>query len=159
MKLLNRKFFELFFSFIIILFLYNSCKSAASEFYYNDRVEKTEYEKMAEESYFTNIPKEQQKTDKDVLVIFSGSAFKGKTVIINKKDSLSFNLPPDPTGCYGILFKKIPKSTKKIRVSVEGKKDIFIPIIDKSDYIDIGDAKQNKWGVGYSKNFPSYFCM
>ncbi|KPH14109.1 hypothetical protein [Chryseobacterium sp. ERMR1:04] len=158
MKLHNKKFLH-FFSFLIVYLALYSCKSTAVEFYYNDKTEKTQYEKMAEESYFSTVPKGQQKTDKDVLVIFNGSAFNGKTIIINKKDSLLFDLPPDPPGCYGILFKKIPKSTKKIRLSVEGKKDVFIPIISKYDYIDIGDATKTKWGVNYSKNFPSYFCM
>ncbi|UKB86108.1 hypothetical protein LF887_10925 [Chryseobacterium sp. MEBOG06] len=143
---------------ILCLILYN-CKSTVREFYYDNRIEKTDHEKIAEELYFNNVPKEQQKTDKDVLLVFSGSAFKGKTIIINKKDRLSFDLNPDHTGCYGILFKKVPKSLKKINISVEGKENIIFPISDKYDYIYIGDVAKSKRGITYSHNFPSYFCM
>ncbi|KFF11699.1 hypothetical protein IW15_15960 [Chryseobacterium soli] len=158
MRLPNNFFLKLFFSFIVVQFLY-CCKSTAAKFYYDDRTEKTEYEEMAEESYFADIPKEYQKTDKDILIIFSGSAFKGKTIIINNRDSLSFKSEAGESGCYGVRFKNVNKSLKKIKLSVEGKKDIVIPFIEKYDYIDIGDATKSKWGIGYSKILPSFFCM
>lgn len=157
MKLLNKAYLIVFLS-IIVLFNY-SCKSNSGEFYYDNRIKKTEYEKIAEESYFTDIPKEYQKTDKDILVIFRGSAFKGKTIVIDNKDSISFKHEAGDSGCYGVTFRKINKSAKKIKLSIEGKKDIVIPFIEKYDYIDIGDATKSKWGVGYSKILPSFFCM
>lgn len=159
MKLPNSFILKLFFSFIIVHFLY-CCKSTAAKFYYDDRTEKTEYEKQAAEMYLNDVPKEYQKTDKDVLVIFSGGAFKGKTIIINNKDSISFDVKPESAGCYGVTLRKIPKSEKKIRLSIEGKKDIVIPILEKYDYIDVGDTfDKTKWGVGYSKILLSFFCM
>ncbi|KPH14106.1 hypothetical protein [Chryseobacterium sp. ERMR1:04] len=158
MKLANKHCLELFFSFVILLFLYN-CRSSSAKFYYDDRIVKTDYEKKAEEIYLNDIPKEYQKTDKDVLLIFSGSAFKGKTIVINNRDSISFKSEAGESGCYGTTFRKINKSENKIKLSVEGKKDIIIPFIQKYDYIDVGDATKAKWGVGYSKILPSYFCM
>ncbi|KPH14110.1 hypothetical protein [Chryseobacterium sp. ERMR1:04] len=159
MKLANKRFLH-FFSFLtVFLFLYN-CKSTVGEFYYNDRTEKTEYEKMDEETYLNDVPKQYQKTDKDILVIFNGEAFKGKKIVINNKDSITFKIEPGSSGCYGATSRKINKSLKKIKLSVEGKKDIIIPFIEKYDYIEIGDAyDKTKWGIQYNKIFPSYSCM
>ncbi len=157
MKLLNKLLIIIFLN-IVVFSAYN-CKSVTAEFYYNDRIEKTNYEKDAEKMYFEEVPKEYQKTDKDILIIFSGAAFKGKTIIINNKDSIHFDLKPESPECYGVIMRKVPKSVKKIKLSVEGKKDIVVPFIDKYDYIDIGDATKSRWGVGYSKILPSFFCM
>ncbi|MEJ5051782.1 hypothetical protein WH221_18270 [Chryseobacterium culicis] len=156
MKLHNNKYF-LFFYLIILVLLY-SCKNLSVEYYYDDRTEKTSNEKVAEDEYFKDIPKEYQKTDNDILLLFNGAAFKGKTIIINNKDSINFKSVSE-SGCYGVTYKKVNKSVKKIRLSIDGKKDIIIPFINGYDYIDIGDAKKDKWGVGYSKILPSYFCM
>jgi uncharacterized membrane protein len=115
---------------------------------------------MAESIYLNDVPKEYQKTDKDVLLLFNGEAFKGKTIVVNDKDSLSFKSQPGASGCYGVRFKKISKSTKKIKLSVKGRKDITISILEKYEYIDIGDDyDKNKWGVVYNKILPSFFCM
>jgi hypothetical protein len=159
MKLLNKQHF-FFFSLLFTTLLLYSCKNRAGKFYYNDRTEKTEYEKQAAEMYLNDVPKEYQKTDKDVLVIFNGGAFKGKTIIINNKDSISFDVKPESAGCYGVILRKIPKSEKKIRLSIQGKRDIVIPILEKYDYIDVGDTfDKTKWGVGYSKILLGFFCM
>lgn len=157
MKPYNKQLLQ-FFNLLIISILLYSCKASAGEFFYNDRTEKTTNEKIAEVEYFKDIPKEYQKTDKDILLLFNGAAFKGKTVIINNKDSISFKSVSE-SGCYGVTYKKVDKLEKKIRLSVDGKKNIVIPFIKSYDYIEIGNAKKDKWGVSYSKILPSYFCM
>ncbi len=99
------------------LIITQNCKTAL-EITYNSNKEKSKYEKLSEEIYLNNVPEEQQKTDKEVLLIFNGLAFKGKTLFINKNDSLVFTSLPDQSGCYGILFKKIGKTEKNIKLSV-----------------------------------------
>jgi len=140
------------------LIITQNCKTAL-EITYNSNKEKSKYEKLSEEIYLNNVPEEQQKTDKEVLLIFNGLAFKGKTLFINKNDSLVFTSLPDQSGCYGILFKKIGKTEKNIKLSVSGKKDVIIPIDLAYDYMEIGDSyDKNKWGVVYRKIFPNFSC-
>lgn len=158
MKLLNRLLIIIFLN-IVVFSAYN-CKSVTAEFYYNDRIEKTNYEKDAEKMYFEEVPKEYQKTDKDILIIFSGAAFKGKTIIVNNKDSIYFDLKPESSGCYGVIMRKVPKSVKKIKLSVDGRKNTVIPVIENYEYIVVGNAySEKKWGIRYNKILPSFSCM
>jgi hypothetical protein len=110
--------------------------------YYSDLHKDDEnYNMMIEELNRRLNPKD------NIILMFTSAAFRGETLILNKKDTIKFDSAEKD--CYGTLLRGVPKSSKKIIIETKGRKPAIIPIKKGYDYIDIGNGQNKDWGAKY----------
>jgi hypothetical protein len=116
------------------------------------------FEKHKGDMFIEELNKRLNPRD-NIILTFYGTAFKGKTLIVNKKDTIRFDSAEKD--CYGVKVKNVPKSSKKIIIETKGRKPARIPIKKGYDYIyiDIVNEQSKDWGVVYFSFFWVPKCI
>ena len=145
--------------FLISLILINCGVNKNVSIFYEDKFNETEKNTKYEKWYYENTPEEYYKKDDEILIFFSGQAFKGSRLIINKKDTLKFKEQSEPLECLGYKMYIVKKNSNFLNLISDKKKEKLKLKIDyRYNYVTIGSSIDNLWGVTYYPFFPNISC-
>lgn len=101
------------------------------------------------EEYFKHLLPDSLKKEKIKYVIIHGESFRGRYVVVNKKDTIDVFYKNKEEHCLLSWYYKLPSNTKKIEIEdVRGRGILRLNIPKKYDYIEIAGSLY--WQIVYS---------
>ncbi|GGE93357.1 hypothetical protein SAMN05443634_106110 [Chishuiella changwenlii] len=144
---------------VFFAFVYGCTVNKNTDISFVNISNQTDEDKKIEKWYYENTPKEYNKKEDEILVFFSGQAFKGSEIIVNKKDTLKFKEESNPLECLGYKMYIIKKNAKFLYVISEKKQEkLKLKLNNNYDYLIVGNSLHNLWGVVYYPFFPNITC-
>lgn len=154
-----KKIIKIFSTFFILLF-YNCATNKNVKIFYEVMSNQTNKNLKYEKWYYENTPEEYFRNDDEILLFFNGQAFKGTKIIVDKKDTLVFEIPTEPLQCLGFKMYKVNKNKKHILIETsEHNKKLKLTIEKKYRYVTIGKSFEKPWGITYYPFFPNIACI
>lgn len=145
-------------SFILVFIL--SCKTSKipKSYYITTKEDLMKIDSMYVEKieeYAAEYLPDSLKKEKVKYIILHGESFRGRYIVINKKDTIDKFYKNKEELCIFSKYYKIPSDTKKVEIEdVGGRGVLKLKIPKKYDYIEITGPK-NEWELVYL-DYPEF---